>query len=106
MAEPSTQDWRKQRVVKNELSFRAYNQRRDQLERSVEGQVPFVCECGDQACIRALMMSPQRWEAAHAADDRFVVLPEHVFADVERVIEQHDGYWVVEKFELPSDTLA
>ena len=106
MAEPSTQDWRKQRVVKNELSFRAYNQRRDQLERGVEGQVPFVCECGDQACIRALMMPPQLWEAAHTAEDRFVVLPEHVYPDVERVVEQQDGYWVVEKFELPSDTLS
>jgi hypothetical protein len=99
-------EWRKQRVVKNELSFRDYNERRDRIERGLDENVPFVCECGDDSCIRALMLTPQEWEAAHSAEDRFVVLPDHVFLEVERVVERHDGYWVVEKFELPSDTLA
>ena len=52
------------------------------------------------------MMLPAEWKAAHTAEDRFVVLPDHVFLDVERVIERYDGYWVVEKFELPSETLS
>jgi hypothetical protein len=99
-------DWRKQRVVKNELSFRDYNERRDQLEQGAADQVPFVCECGDETCIRALMLRPAQWEAAHGAEDQFVVLPEHVYPEVERVLERHDGYWIVEKFELPSETLS
>ena len=99
-------EWREQRVVKNELSFREYNERRDRIEHDAGDQVPFVCECGDEGCIRAVMMRPAQWEAAHTAEDRFVVLPDHVFPDVERVVERLDGSWVVEKFELPSETLS
>ena len=101
-----TPDWRKQRVVKNELSFRQYNERRDRIEQDAADDVPFVCECGDEDCIRALLMRPAEWEAAHTAEDRFVVLPDHVFPDVEQVLERYEGYWVVEKFELPSETLS
>ncbi len=97
---------REQRVVKNELEFRAYNARRDQLERDVaDGPLPFVCECGDQACIRALSATAEEWERVHREEDLFLVLPEHVFPEYERVVEQRESYWVVQKFAPPSETL-
>jgi hypothetical protein len=97
---------REQRVVKNELEFRAYNARRDQLERDVaEGPVPFVCECGDSQCISALSATAADWERAHSREDQFVVLPGHVYPDYERVIERNDRHWVVQKFTPPSETL-
>jgi hypothetical protein len=98
---------REQRVVKNELEFRAYNARRDQLERDVaDGPLPFVCECGDELCIRALSATAEEWERAHSKEDLFLVLPGHVFPEYERVVEQGDGHWVVQKFDKPSDVLG
>src|SRR3954469_14179713 len=56
---------RRDRLVKNELSFRDYNNRRAALEQqavaiepnSVEESVPFVCECGSADCVGALMVT-------------------------------------------------
>jgi hypothetical protein len=98
---------REQRVVKNELEFRAYNERREQLERgATEGPLPFVCECGDSACIRALSATAEEWERAHGREDQFLVLPGHVYPEYERVVERGERTWVVQKFDKPSDVLG
>jgi hypothetical protein len=98
---------REQRVVKNELEFRAYNERREQLERGIsEEPLPFVCECGDEDCIRALSATGEAWERAHSRDDQFIVLPGHVFPEYERVIQREERHWVVQKFVHPSDALG
>jgi hypothetical protein len=112
------QDWeaiRRDRLVKNELAFRDYNNRRLGFEqRAAESEeelesetVPFVCECGNADCISALTVTVAEFEDAHSAPDRFIVRPEHVYPDVERILEEHDGYWVVEKHpdEMPSNSL-
>jgi hypothetical protein len=49
------------------------------------------------------MVTADEFTAAHSAPDRFMVLPGHVFDDVERVISTHDGYQVVEKFDMDID---
>jgi hypothetical protein len=98
---------REQRVVKNELEFRAYNERREELEHDVTDEpLPFVCECGDESCIRALSATGAAWEHAHTREDQFIVLPGHVFPEYERVVERHDRHWVVQKFVPPSETLG
>jgi hypothetical protein len=103
----SGENSREQRVVKNELEFRAYNARRDQLEREMtDGPVPFVCECGDDSCIRALSATADEWERAHSRDDQFIVLPDHVYPEYERVVAKNDQHWVVQKFAKPSDVLG
>ncbi|HEY0387980.1 MAG TPA: hypothetical protein VGC71_06045 [Gaiellales bacterium] len=98
---------REQRVVKNEVEFRAYNERREQFERGVSAEpLPFVCECGDESCIRALHATGEAWERVHGREDQFIVLPGHVFPEYERVVEREEGHWVVQKFVPPSDTLS
>ena len=42
---------------------------------------------------------------AYAAADRFVVLPGHVFDDVERVVEHHGAFEVVEKLDMDVDEM-
>jgi hypothetical protein len=49
-------------------------------------------------------LAPDDFTAAHSAPDRFMVLPGHVFEDIERVVSAHDGYEVVEKFDMDIDT--
>jgi hypothetical protein len=95
--------------VKNEESFRQYNNRRMQQEPvdsdDDEERIPFLCECGDFTCVQALVMTAAEFADAHAAADRFVVLPGHVFDDVERVVEHHGGFEVVEKLDMNVDEM-
>ena len=76
------EDWweaRHARLVKNEESFRQYNNRRMEQEPvesdDDEERIPFLCECGDFTCVQALVMTAAEFADAHAAADRFVVLP-------------------------------
>lgn len=92
---------RRQRIVKNEQAFRDYNDRRMQAESVDENddleQIPFVCECGDQDCIEALMTTAAEFTETHSAPNRFIVKPGHVYPDVEQVIADYDTFAIVEK---------
>lgn len=68
---------------------------RDRFE-SLDGRV--VCECSQQRCHEVLPMTLEQYEHVRAAGRRFVVLPAHELEAIERVVESHDGYLVVEKF--------
>jgi len=107
VSEPRYEE-RARRLVKNEQAFRAYNERRSDLEAGTDEEIPFVCECGNEDCLEMVEVMPAEWEAAHARDDQFVVMPaqEHIFPDVERVVDRQPGYWVVRKFDLPADDRA
>jgi hypothetical protein len=97
-------EWPKEparRVEKNEQAFRAYNERREELEKDglLAGEsAPFVCECADKDCWGAVELAVDEFEKAHEIDDHFSVLPGHVMPEFERVVEEHERYWVVEKF--------
>jgi hypothetical protein len=107
MSAGSEQDRRKERVIKNEVAFRAYNQRRANFELGhTHEPIPLVCECGNEDCFMAIDITAEAWEAAHGREDQFVVAPEHVYPDLERVIEEAHGYWIVQKLEPPSAVLG
>ncbi len=93
---------RKQRIVKNELEFRDYNNRRLQVEDVAptddEELLPFICECGNEDCIEALAVTAAQFVEAHAAPNRFLVKPGHVYPDVERVIFEQPTFAIVEKY--------
>lgn len=111
MTESGWNDVRRDRLVKNELAFRDYNNRRVGFEQSAgeaearveEEVVPFVCECGNSDCISAVSVTIGHYEDVHSAPNRFIVRPEHVYPDVEQVTERHRDHWVVEKYpdEMP-----
>ena len=92
------------RAEKNERAFQAHNQRRVELEQSGQGwqdePVPFVCECDDPACHRAIELTIGEYERAVAPAMDFVVLPGHEDPAVERVVDVRPGYLVVRKEDL------
>jgi hypothetical protein len=102
---------RRDRLVKNEITFRDYNNRRVAVEHQAvavdeaveEELVPFVCEWGSADCIGALMVTVGEFEASHSTPNRFLIKPDHIYPDVEFIAEQHEHYWVVEKHpsEMP-----
>lgn len=105
-----TLDWdevRRERLLKNEQTFRDYNNRRVAFEEETDdpGEVaPFVCECGDPTCIEAVELTVNEYTSAHSAPNLFTVKPEHVYPDIERVIETGDRFWIVAKLAVDAIT--
>jgi len=112
---PLPPDWERrqaERVRKNEAAFKAHNERRKALEQPIVGPdepIPFVCECGDAGCWDAVDLTIEQFDQAHATAMRYAVKPLHVMPDYERVVAQHESFWIVEKFspdQFSSDTTS
>ena len=90
---------RDERVAKNEILFRDVNERILEIEgdRWRVDPVDFMCECGDMTCMRVVQLSLHDYEQLRADPTHFGVIPGHELPDVERVVERHDHYFVVEK---------
>jgi hypothetical protein len=100
---------RERRVGVNESLFREVNERIEELADEFDASpVEFVCECTDPVCNERVSISLAAYEAVRAYPDRFLLLPGHQRLDVERLVEEHDHYLVVEKLgeagELAEDT--
>jgi hypothetical protein len=78
--------------------FRAVNEQIRQIAESfaVNGELELICECDRGNCFARLSVSPLEYEAVRRFPTRFLAKREHVGAD-ERIVEETDGYVVVEK---------
>lgn len=56
-----------------------------------------VCECANTACVELLPISHDAYEAIRQHPNHFAVKPGHEVSDVERTVERHPAYLVVEK---------
>jgi hypothetical protein len=94
-----------ERYVRNESLFREVNERIAEVNEGfeVDGQTDFLCECGRNQCLETVQLSRAEYEAVRAEGDRFVVRPGHEVESVERVLEQHETYLVVEKIGEAGD---
>ena len=94
---------RANRVAANEASFREINatlhEGLSKAEREEGEPVAFVCECGLASCHSLVRMPIERYQGARAHPARFVIVPGHEIADVERVLEHHDTWAIVEKLD-------
>jgi hypothetical protein len=87
-----------ERRALNEDIFREMNERLEELgEEFGEGNIEFVCECADVACSESLSIPLSVYEAVRASGRRFVMVPGHERRELERVIDEHADYVVVEK---------
>ena len=88
---------REARIAKNEVLFRAVNERvRDVVPP--EGGIDFICECGDRECEASVPLSFEEYEAVRKDSRRFIVVPGPVFPETEHVVASNERYEVVEKF--------
>ena len=94
---------REEAVVLNEARSREQNERvrsSNAAHSWVDPPVPdWSCECGWEGCAQPIRVALEDYEAVRAVPTRFLVVPDeaHVAREVERVVERHDGYWIVEK---------
>jgi hypothetical protein len=89
---------RQERLAANEVRFREINESA-QPQREAQGKGRFVCECADRSCTAWIDVPLPDYRRIRGNPRRFVVAPAHETPDVERVVERHEGYCVVEKPE-------
>lgn len=89
------------RVAQNQARFREANEGIEQaaVEYSVDGSLPFICECSDPKCVEILRLKLAEYEAVRATPTLFIYAPGHHRAAEGwgSLVEQRDGYEVVEK---------
>jgi predicted ThiF/HesA family dinucleotide-utilizing enzyme len=86
----------KQRIAMNEATFRKVNEGME-VSQQPGGLLTFICECGRLGCTQLLELTRAEYEELRGDPRRFAVLAGHEIDDVERVVERHDRYLVVEK---------
>ena len=102
-------DERERRIAENEDLFRQVNERVKELNRAfsvVLDRGDYLCECGNDACVERVSLTPEEYERVRAESTHFVVAPGHVERDVERVVYAGEGYEVVKKHEGEAAELA
>ena len=99
-----TDDEREIRAARNESLYRALNERLEQVREGVsdDEETEYFCECAQRSCATMVSLSRQEYEHVRSAGDQFLVAPNHLVPDVERISETHDTYWIVEKLGIGS----
>jgi hypothetical protein len=100
---------REERLGANEALFREVNERVAEVaEQFVAGvtRVDFNCECGNRGCAEQIAMTLGDYEALRTVATHFVVVPGHEVPDIERVVERHPRYLVVEKQDPAAEEVA
>jgi hypothetical protein len=92
-------DARQERRAKNESLFRDVNERIQEFELEVGTAElsAFICECDDLTCAERFEMSAAEYERLRADATTFAVVPGHESPDVEDVVAEAAGYYVVRK---------
>jgi hypothetical protein len=92
---------REERAATNHALFRDVNERVKELNEGFSVVIPmseWICECANDTCVERIELSATEYEAVRRDQARFLVAPstEHVWPEVEQVIERNDHYWIVE----------
>lgn len=96
------------RLAQNQALFREINSHVVELNENFEGfghGSAFVCECANTECAETVELSRAEYERIRTNSRWFFVAAseEHVFSEVEEVIERNGRYYVVEKFEAGAE---
>ncbi len=94
---------RRERVARNEASFREINETLEGGLRSApreDGELSgFVCECGDRDCSALVHVTLPKYQEVREDPMQFLICPGHEMPEAENVIERGDRYAVVRKHE-------
>lgn len=91
---------RARRLALNEALFRRINRRIAGTAEAwdvADEPIGFYCECADSECIDRITVLPAEFERVHAASAQFIVRRGHQIDAIERIVEHHTEYVVVQK---------
>ena len=89
-----------QRAARNEALFREVNENIARLEERHGTTAPepvFLCECANAECTEHVSVEPDVYARVREEPRQFLVIPGHEDPQLERVVETHRGYLIVEK---------
>jgi hypothetical protein len=91
------------KAVRSSLLIREVNERITELTDSwLDGEPrELLCECGDDGCIEAILVTRADYEAAREQSGRYVVTSEHDGETGVSVLMTRDRYSIVEYQESP-----
>lgn len=89
---------RQVRLGKNQALFRAVNGEINQIEQTTVGPLNLLCECASPTCGAYIELTRGEYEAIRQDPAHFFVLPDHVFPEVETIVDDRARYVIVEKF--------
>ena len=93
---------REERIAKTEALFRSVNERIAETSVHFDGDATdaeFLCECGDPACSERLEVPLEEYEQVREDATTFVLDPDHIEPDVERIVRRRRDYAVVKKVD-------
>ena len=110
------------RMAANEVIFRQHNERvsdgfeklqnmaeehdQDPSEYEDDSNLQFYCECSDENCFGRVSLSPSVYREKHKNRSRFTIIPGHEVGDIERIVEKHNEYFVIEKNITPPESVS
>jgi hypothetical protein len=89
-----------QRAARNEALFREVNENIAQLEErygAIATEPVYICECANAGCAEQIAIDPDTYSRVRAEPRLFFIRPGHEDPQIERVLERHRDYLVVEK---------
>jgi hypothetical protein len=89
-----------QRAARNEALFREVNENISRLEErhgATATEPAYICECADAGCVEQITIDPETYRRVRAEPRLFIVRRGHEDHQLERIVETHDAYLVVEK---------
>ncbi len=103
---------REERLAANEALFREVNERVAEVAthflevETRDAPVDFTCECGRAECAEPIPMTVAEYEAVRAEPTHFAVVPGHEQPEIERIVERHPTYLVIEKRDEEAQEVA
>lgn len=94
-------DVRARRLAENEALFRAVNESIGAIavgHRTDEHVYEFLCECSKPECFGRIELTVPEYERVRRKAEHFALVAGHEDLTVERVVERHGRYVIVEKF--------
>lgn len=95
-----------QRAARNEALFREVNQNIARLEERHGTTVAtpvYICECATADCTAQLPIDPETYRRVRENARLFFLLPGHQDPKVERIVEEHRDFLIVQKTGLAGD---
>ena len=87
--------------VHRQTLLREVNEQIERLngEWEIVGRDTVLCECGHPDCLEKIDVAAAEYEHVRRFSEQFLVKPDHVAEDGERVVREGAGYVVVEKID-------
>ena len=97
-----------ERLVRNQLVFREVNDRIREVAEgfAVQGRLDFICECSREDCSERVSLAADEYKRVRSSPTLFVSVPGHETLEVERVVDVHERFMLVEKIKLTDEVVA